>query len=179
MLCLLYNTPIVCLKKLYLLLVMSQDLLKKKFVATATATILISTREVSWLLSELLKRFKLFVWETRIWQEDLKSQIVTQAKVLLSINNVKWSNSKALSGKLMILNAAFFVHISILACSCWFNLKTILQPPNAFLLKQVSCVNVMETNNQQKSGRCQPGYSAKQYTRKYQLLIATRLVQLV
>ena len=50
---------------------------------------------------------------------------------------------------------------------------------NAFFLKQVSCVNIMETNNQQKSGRCQPGYSGKQCTRKYQLLIVTRLVQLV
>ena len=79
----------------------------------------------------------------------------------------------------MILNAVFSVHICIPACSCWLNLKTILQPPNAFLLKQVSCVNVMATNNQQKSGRCHPGYSGKQCTRKYQLLIATRLVQLV
>ena len=79
----------------------------------------------------------------------------------------------------MILNAAFSVDICIPAYSCWLNLKTILQPPNAFLSKQVSCVNIMETNNQQKSGRCQPGYSGKQCTRKYQLLIATRIVQLV
>ena len=79
----------------------------------------------------------------------------------------------------MILNAAFSVHTCIPACSCWLSLKTILQPPNAFLLKQVSCVNIMETNNQPKSGRCHPGYSGKQCTRKYQLLIATRLVQSV
>ncbi|XP_044166529.1 uncharacterized protein LOC122950586 [Acropora millepora] len=31
---------------------------------------------------------------------------------------------------------------------------------------EVSCVNVMETNNQQKSGRCHPGYSGKQCTVK-------------
>ena len=78
----------------------------------------------------------------------------------------------------MIFNA-FSVHICIPACSCWLNLKTILQPPIAFLLKQVSCVNIMETNNQQKGGRCQPGYSGKECTRKYQLLITTRIVQLV
>ncbi|XP_067039668.1 uncharacterized protein [Acropora muricata] len=29
---------------------------------------------------------------------------------------------------------------------------------------EVSCVNIMETNNQQKSGRCHPGYSGKQCT---------------
>ncbi|XP_044170574.1 uncharacterized protein LOC122954590 [Acropora millepora] len=31
---------------------------------------------------------------------------------------------------------------------------------------EVSCVNIMETNNQQKSGRCQPGYSGNQCTLK-------------
>ncbi|XP_015755761.1 PREDICTED: uncharacterized protein LOC107335278 isoform X3 [Acropora digitifera] len=31
---------------------------------------------------------------------------------------------------------------------------------------EVSCVNIMETNNQQKEGRCQPGYSGKQCTVK-------------
>ncbi|XP_044166530.1 uncharacterized protein LOC122947183 [Acropora millepora] len=31
---------------------------------------------------------------------------------------------------------------------------------------EVSCVNVMATNNQQKSGRCHPGYSGKQCTLK-------------
>ncbi|XP_067039585.1 fibrinogen C domain-containing protein 1-B-like [Acropora muricata] len=29
---------------------------------------------------------------------------------------------------------------------------------------EVSCVNIMETNSQQKGGRCQPGYSGKQFT---------------
>ncbi|XP_044166557.1 uncharacterized protein LOC122950611 [Acropora millepora] len=31
---------------------------------------------------------------------------------------------------------------------------------------EVSCVNIMATNNQQKSGRCHPGYSGKQCTLK-------------
>ena len=65
---------------------------------------------------------------------------------------------------------------------CMFMLVKFKDNPsttNAFFLKQVSCVNIMETNNQQKSRRCHPGYSGKQCTRKYQLLIATRLVQLV
>ena len=134
---------------------------------------------------ELLQRLTLIGWETRKWQKITNLHVYEQHLVILcppyvlnlrsslwhmllfSNNNVKWSNSKVLSGKLIILNAEFSVHICIPACSCWFNLKTILQPPDAFSKKQVSCVNIMETNSQQKTGRCQPGYSGKQFTGKY------------
>ena len=170
-----------------LLLVMSQDSLKK--VHNNDDSKLIWKSEIGYLFFSNSWNLLSFWLRNEERTEDLKSasqyneqhlvilhplyvphlRFSLWQMLLLSINNVKWSSSKVLSGKLMILNAKFSFHICIPACSCWFNLKTTLQPPNAFLLKQVSCVNIMETKNQQKSESCHPGYSGKQCTGKYYL----------